>query len=38
VCQFVFADGHVAAISNNINLQSLDRMAVRNDGLAVSEE
>jgi prepilin-type N-terminal cleavage/methylation domain-containing protein/prepilin-type processing-associated H-X9-DG protein len=38
VCQFVFADGHVAAISNNINLQSLDRLAVRNDGLAVSEE
>jgi prepilin-type N-terminal cleavage/methylation domain-containing protein/prepilin-type processing-associated H-X9-DG protein len=37
VCQFVFADGHVAAISIDTDIQAIDRMAVRNDGLAVGE-
>jgi len=36
VCQFVFADGHVSAISNNADLIVIDRMAARNDGLTVS--
>jgi len=36
VCQFVFADGHVAAISTSADLTVIDRMAARNDGLAIS--
>ena len=33
VCQFLFADGHVEAISTATDLIAIDRMAVRNDGL-----
>jgi prepilin-type N-terminal cleavage/methylation domain-containing protein/prepilin-type processing-associated H-X9-DG protein len=32
VCQFVFADGHVEAIAIDTDLNTIDRMAVRNDG------
>ncbi len=36
ICQFVFGDGHVAAIPTGANLLILDRMASRNDELPVS--
>jgi prepilin-type N-terminal cleavage/methylation domain-containing protein/prepilin-type processing-associated H-X9-DG protein len=32
VCQFVFADGHVASVSTSIDLTTLQRLAVINDG------
>jgi prepilin-type N-terminal cleavage/methylation domain-containing protein/prepilin-type processing-associated H-X9-DG protein len=38
VCQFVFADGHVASISVNTDLTVIDRMANRADGLTISED
>jgi prepilin-type N-terminal cleavage/methylation domain-containing protein/prepilin-type processing-associated H-X9-DG protein len=37
VCQFLFADGHVAALSIGTDIQAVDRMAARNDGLAIGE-
>jgi prepilin-type N-terminal cleavage/methylation domain-containing protein/prepilin-type processing-associated H-X9-DG protein len=37
VCQFVFADGHVAAISISTDILAIDGMAVRNDGLVTGE-
>jgi prepilin-type processing-associated H-X9-DG protein len=37
ICQFVFADGHVAAISTSTDINTIDRMAVRNDGLTINE-
>jgi prepilin-type N-terminal cleavage/methylation domain-containing protein/prepilin-type processing-associated H-X9-DG protein len=37
VCQFVFCDGHVTAISVDTNEVLLDQMAVRNDGAVVDE-
>ena len=37
VCNFVFGDGHVSGISPSINLIVLDRLAVRNDGQAITE-
>lgn len=38
LCQFVFADGHVVALSSNTNLTAIDRMAARDDGLPVRGE
>jgi prepilin-type N-terminal cleavage/methylation domain-containing protein len=35
VCQFVLCDGSVRAIQNNIDLETLTRLAARNDGLPV---
>jgi prepilin-type processing-associated H-X9-DG protein len=35
VCQFVFADGHVASISVSTHSAIVDRMAARDDGLAI---
>jgi prepilin-type N-terminal cleavage/methylation domain-containing protein/prepilin-type processing-associated H-X9-DG protein len=36
VCQFVFCDGSVRAIRNNIDSENLRRLAVRNDGEVIS--
>ncbi len=38
VCQFVFADGHVATIRSNTDPAILDRLAVRNDGETIGGE
>ena len=38
ICQFVFGDGHVAAIPTSANVLVLDRLAARNDGEPVSFE
>ena len=38
ICQFVFGDGHVAAIPNAVDALALDRMAARNDGLIINTE
>jgi len=35
ICQFLFADGHVAALSNLTDLTVLNKLAVRNDGQIV---
>ena len=32
ICQFLFTDGHVAALSNFTDLTVLNKLAVRNDG------
>jgi prepilin-type N-terminal cleavage/methylation domain-containing protein len=37
VCQFVLCDGSVRAIQNSINVETLTRLAVRNDGLPVGD-
>ncbi|HEX4592008.1 MAG TPA: DUF1559 domain-containing protein [Gemmataceae bacterium] len=36
ICQFLFADGRVVAISNSTDLPTLQALAVRNDGVAVA--
>jgi prepilin-type processing-associated H-X9-DG protein len=36
VCQFVFCDGSVRAIRNNIDSATLRRLAVRNDGEVIN--
>jgi prepilin-type N-terminal cleavage/methylation domain-containing protein len=38
VCQFVFADGSVHAISNNIDPTNLKRLALRNDGQVITAD
>ncbi len=38
VCQFLFADGHVDALSSNADLIIFDRMAARNDGQTIGIE
>jgi prepilin-type N-terminal cleavage/methylation domain-containing protein/prepilin-type processing-associated H-X9-DG protein len=35
VCQFVFADGHVAALSNSLDMDTLQKLACRNDGQVI---
>jgi hypothetical protein len=35
ICQFLFADGRVAALANSTDLPTLQALAVRNDGVAV---
>jgi prepilin-type N-terminal cleavage/methylation domain-containing protein len=37
VCQFVFADGSIHMLSVNLDTTTLSRLAVRDDGLAVSD-
>jgi prepilin-type N-terminal cleavage/methylation domain-containing protein/prepilin-type processing-associated H-X9-DG protein len=37
VCQFVFADGHVAALSNGVDMDTLQKLACRNDGQVIPE-
>jgi prepilin-type N-terminal cleavage/methylation domain-containing protein len=37
VCQFVLCDGSVRAIKNSIDIETLTRLAVRNDGLPVGD-
>jgi prepilin-type N-terminal cleavage/methylation domain-containing protein/prepilin-type processing-associated H-X9-DG protein len=37
ICQFVFADGHVQAISNSLDMDTLQKLACRNDGLVIPE-
>jgi Protein of unknown function (DUF1559) len=37
VCQFVMGDGSVRAIPTSINIDTLTRLAVRNDGLPVGD-
>src|SRR5262245_11465639 len=37
VCQFVLCDGSVRAIQNSIDIETLTRLAVRNDGLPVGD-
>jgi prepilin-type processing-associated H-X9-DG protein len=37
ICQFLFLDGHVAALSTSVDINVLNRLAVRNDGLPVGE-
>jgi prepilin-type N-terminal cleavage/methylation domain-containing protein/prepilin-type processing-associated H-X9-DG protein len=36
ICQFVFADGHVGSLNNQIDLTTLQRLAVINDGQTVT--
>lgn len=38
VCQFVFGDGGVRALSNQISTSTLRKLCVRNDGEAISAE
>jgi prepilin-type processing-associated H-X9-DG protein len=38
VCQFVFCDGSVRAINNNIDEINLGRLAVRNDGQVITAD
>ncbi len=35
VCQFLFADGHVTALSNTLDMITLQLLAVRNDGQVI---
>ncbi len=35
ICQFLFADGRVIALSNSIDMNTLQILACRNDGKAV---
>jgi prepilin-type N-terminal cleavage/methylation domain-containing protein/prepilin-type processing-associated H-X9-DG protein len=37
VCQFLYADGHIEALSNNIDMDTLQKLACRNDGLVVPQ-
>src|SRR5262249_37292584 len=38
LCQFVMGDGRVVALRNNIDLDTLARLAVRNDGQVISSD
>jgi prepilin-type N-terminal cleavage/methylation domain-containing protein len=38
VCQFVFTDGHASALSNDTDMNTLNRLAVRDDGLSVEDQ
>jgi hypothetical protein len=35
ICQFVFSDGHVANVGNSVDINVLNRLAVRDDGQAI---
>lgn len=37
LCQFVFTDGHVSALKNSVDMNVLNRLAVRNDGGIVED-
>ncbi len=36
ICQFLFADGHVVALSNSLDMTTLQLLACRNDGQVIS--
>ncbi len=38
VCQFLFVDGHVIALSNSTDINTLQKLACRNDGLVIPEQ
>jgi prepilin-type N-terminal cleavage/methylation domain-containing protein/prepilin-type processing-associated H-X9-DG protein len=38
ICQFLFADGHVVALSNTLDMATLQLLACRNDGRVIQEE
>jgi prepilin-type N-terminal cleavage/methylation domain-containing protein/prepilin-type processing-associated H-X9-DG protein len=38
VCMFVFCDGSVKGVKNSVDLQTLTRLAVRNDGLPITND
>jgi len=38
ICQFLFVDGHVITISNSIDMDTLQKLAVRNDGNVIPEQ
>jgi prepilin-type N-terminal cleavage/methylation domain-containing protein/prepilin-type processing-associated H-X9-DG protein len=35
ICQFLFADGHVIALSNSLDMDTLQKLACRNDGQVI---
>ena len=35
VCQFLFADGHVVALANGLDMDTLQKLTVRNDGQVI---
>ncbi len=37
ICQFLFADGHVVPLSNTIDMDTLQKLACRNDGKVIPE-
>jgi hypothetical protein len=37
ICQFLFTDGHIAALNTSTDLNVLNRLAVRNDGQVVGD-
>jgi len=37
ICQFLFTDGHVVPVSTSVDINVLNRLAVRNDGKPVGE-
>jgi prepilin-type N-terminal cleavage/methylation domain-containing protein/prepilin-type processing-associated H-X9-DG protein len=37
VCQFLFADGHVASVRNTIDMDTLQKLSCRNDGNVIPE-
>jgi len=37
ICQFLFADGHVVALPNDLDMDTLQKLANRNDGLVVPQ-
>ena len=38
ICQFLFSDGHVVALSNTTDIPTLQLLACRNDGLVAPDE
>jgi prepilin-type N-terminal cleavage/methylation domain-containing protein/prepilin-type processing-associated H-X9-DG protein len=37
VCQFLFCDGHVVALANGVDMDTLQKLACRNDGKVISD-
>jgi prepilin-type processing-associated H-X9-DG protein len=37
ICQFVFADGHVASLNNSMDINTLGKLCVRNDGQVIPD-
>jgi prepilin-type processing-associated H-X9-DG protein len=37
ICQFLFADGRVAALANSLDMDTLQKLACRNDGMVIPE-
>ena len=36
ICQFLFSDGHVVPLSNSLDMDTLQLLAVRNDGQVIT--